>query len=470
MGNSSTNLTPWSFQDRFAVLAGLCEVLKASLPAAEFFLKVNTECQKLWTISAKTPFREAVFLKVVKEIAGDEGMAVCRSLLEGIEDDGAGYADLQSRVTEGRCTVCMGSTYEEDCEDGDDIILCDGCNAEAHLKCLNMTAVPNTEWHCILCQDRLVAREARTGQHFGVKNLDGHRDREQEEDLVNKALDRRGEMAQGLGVNYSDDSDDTCAYCSLSESELCSPMVVGQCRREHEAALSLSKPTVADNYYPGRTGTGVKFMIYGELSLPPPPGVPYFPLVESEHGQRLLTQASDDSEERRQSMVVHQICALQMYEARMDRERHAVRRRRTLVAKRALSLAGISCRPLGTDKAGREYWRFPTSDDLFIRGINPVRDMDKEAFNQLLAFDDEDDEEDSDEEDNKGIEETPNPIPNPNPNPNPNPTLTLTEENEIKKNKKPKKHLKSSYYTTWRRVSDPNSIRDIVDLLSGSYG
>jgi hypothetical protein len=31
-------------------------------------------------------------------------------------------------------TVCMGSTYEDDCEEGDEIILCDGCNAEAHMK------------------------------------------------------------------------------------------------------------------------------------------------------------------------------------------------------------------------------------------------------------------------------------------------------------------------------------------------
>jgi hypothetical protein len=35
----------------------------------------------------------------------------------------------------------MGSTYEDDCEEGDDIILCDGCNAEAHIRCLNMKVV-----------------------------------------------------------------------------------------------------------------------------------------------------------------------------------------------------------------------------------------------------------------------------------------------------------------------------------------
>ena len=37
----------------------------------------------------------------------------------------------------------------------------------------------------------------------------------------------------------------------------------------------------------------------------------------------------------------------------VSHRRHALRRRRSLVAKRAISLAGISCRPLGLDSAGR---------------------------------------------------------------------------------------------------------------------
>ena len=41
-------------------------------------------------------------MQVVKAIAGEDGVAVCRSLLDGIDDDGEG--ELQSRVTEGRCT------------------------------------------------------------------------------------------------------------------------------------------------------------------------------------------------------------------------------------------------------------------------------------------------------------------------------------------------------------------------------
>ena len=97
-----SGVVPWTFQDRISVLTGLCEVLKSSPGAAEMFLKVNSECQKLWNISSKSSFREADFMKVVKEIAGEEGMTLCRSLLDGIEDDGDN--DLQGRVTEGRCT------------------------------------------------------------------------------------------------------------------------------------------------------------------------------------------------------------------------------------------------------------------------------------------------------------------------------------------------------------------------------
>lgn len=97
-----SGVLPWSFQDRMSVLTGLCEVLKGSQGAADMFLKVNSDCQKLWTISSKSSFREADFMKVVKEIAGEEGMTLCRSLLDGIEDDGD--RDLQGRVTEGRCT------------------------------------------------------------------------------------------------------------------------------------------------------------------------------------------------------------------------------------------------------------------------------------------------------------------------------------------------------------------------------
>ena len=119
-------------------------------------------------------------------------MAQCRSLLDGIDGasrDASSSSYLQNIISEGRCVICNHSTFEEDMqehkaqalaqqqrasssasansnagggasggadEEGgsaaasaaaasaaleDEVILCDGCNAEAHMKCLNMTAV-----------------------------------------------------------------------------------------------------------------------------------------------------------------------------------------------------------------------------------------------------------------------------------------------------------------------------------------
>ena len=48
-------------------------------------------------------------------------------------------------------------------------------------------------------------------------------------------------------------------------------------------------------------------------------------------------------------LFYHVLCAM----LNVSHHRHALRRRRSLVAKRAISLAGISCRPLGLDSAGR---------------------------------------------------------------------------------------------------------------------
>ena len=52
-----------------------------------------------------------------------------------------------------------------------------------------------------------------------------------------------------------------CVYCGLGELEMCSPLVVGQSRAEHEAVLKLAaqKPT-ANGVFPDATGTTVLFL------------------------------------------------------------------------------------------------------------------------------------------------------------------------------------------------------------------
>ena len=82
---------------------------------------------------------------------------------------------------------------------------------------------------------------------------------------MNRALDLKVDEAQGLSVQ--DSSEEKCAYCGQSELDMCSPLVVGQYRAEHESHLFLCRPTTADNFYADKTATAVKFCIYGEVCV-----------------------------------------------------------------------------------------------------------------------------------------------------------------------------------------------------------
>ena len=72
---------------------------------------------------------------------------------------------------DGRCLICKGSTFEEDMPDLVDestgevtkaaILLCDGCNSEVHLHCLNLSTIPTGEWLCAGCTQRKAARIQR---------------------------------------------------------------------------------------------------------------------------------------------------------------------------------------------------------------------------------------------------------------------------------------------------------------------
>jgi hypothetical protein len=129
----------------------------------------------------------------VQDVAGEEGIQFCRSILDGDSASSGDSAHLHNLIQEGRCVVCNQSTFAEDMlqqkeqqqkdqvraarlssgsgngggnggggsddegEEGtangaggavataasmeEEVILCDGCNAEVHLKCLNLTSV-----------------------------------------------------------------------------------------------------------------------------------------------------------------------------------------------------------------------------------------------------------------------------------------------------------------------------------------
>jgi hypothetical protein len=132
-----TTTNSWNLSDRIIVLSALCEVMKSSIASQEYVNSVWLNCEKLSSLCTRTNFREADFIECVELIAGQQGVSVCRAMFDGIQDDEYGK---QNKLIVGRCVLCRRSTFDEDCND-EDVLLCDGCNAEAHLSCTGMVSV-----------------------------------------------------------------------------------------------------------------------------------------------------------------------------------------------------------------------------------------------------------------------------------------------------------------------------------------
>ncbi len=53
-------------------------------------------------------------------------------------------------------------------------------------------------------------------------------------------------------------------------------------------------------------------------------------------------------------LAVHQLCALEMFRARINRGKHVLRRKRKKVVATAIAMAGVVVHPIGRDDKGRE--------------------------------------------------------------------------------------------------------------------
>ena len=73
--------------------------------------------------------------------------ALSRQLSPAAEDED----DTEEEVSQhdDHCTVCHR-------DDGQDMLLCDGCPKAFHLTCLGLTAVPDGNWYCAVCSDEAV--------------------------------------------------------------------------------------------------------------------------------------------------------------------------------------------------------------------------------------------------------------------------------------------------------------------------
>lgn len=208
--------------------------------------------------------------------------------------------------------------------------------------------MPRSAWHCAACEERISTRESTFTHVF--QDIDQFRSKSLEDELMEEIVD-----AKLAGRTVS--SRHNCEYCGLNKYDLCSPLVVGMSRAEHEAYLESRKPPTVNGIIDGRRGSAVRFSVRGRHVNPPALTIPYFPPIQSSSGQQLKAVTTP---------VVHEICALNMFKARMDKEKHAFRRCRNNAAEKVIWMSGIAQQPLGFDDAGHEYWKFPSCGDLFI--------------------------------------------------------------------------------------------------------
>ena len=377
---TSRPLLPWTMRERLKVYFALCELLKTHDASHAYMTDLYKECTKLTKMSVKDSFCEADFIEQVKKVAGLEGVAMCRSLLDGVEVDSEdALRHKQHKVVEGRCIHCRGSTFDDDIAENDFVLLCDGCNAEAHLSCLAIDKVPANEWYCDPCSERIASRVEGDETSLDIDSW--------------RRLDLEAELQEELTYLEREGlpnprSSEVCAYCGGTELDICSPLVYGQSRDEFNEYIKEFIGTL--DLDPSDT----------EQPISKTPSIPFFPLYSDPRSSKMLSSHGINNNGGKMKKgecknsnavvtcpVVHELCALKMCKARMQRSRHSIRRKRKLIAERVADMSYISSRPLGHDEKGRFYWRFPNSNNsLFISPPSSMseREPDKEALAEKL--------------------------------------------------------------------------------------
>jgi hypothetical protein len=193
------------------------------------------------------------------------------------------------------------------------VLLCDACDAEAHLSCVGIKHVPSDAWYCDACRARRNERDADADE---VKRR-GHLEEALVADAVRRELkessidDQHDEaLMQKDPLDFGDFQfrfcpDVLCAYCNLSERDLCSPFVIGQTPSEAAASSELMKSSATESHAEKSGDTDQSG-----------PQTPYFPLY------------CDSGIESVNGPIVHEFCAAMMEQAR----------RQSLVSSPGLSL------------------------------------------------------------------------------------------------------------------------------------
>jgi transcription elongation factor Elf1 len=175
-----------SVEDKLVVIHALCDLLKYNTKCIDHVSKFQSECSKLMKMVTKESIREAELLEIIKSMIGDRATGMLHYFFEGMD----GSEDvIRSRVTEGRCGICRGSTFPGDLSEDEHVLLCDRCNGEVHLKCLNRTEVPKGLWHCSSCSEKIALRETALSHAFN--DMDQYRSRLVEDDIIDEMIDAK---------------------------------------------------------------------------------------------------------------------------------------------------------------------------------------------------------------------------------------------------------------------------------------
>jgi hypothetical protein len=126
-------------------------------------------------------------------------------------------------------------------------------------------------------------------------------------------------------LNQSTDAvlkqNESCAYCGMSEFDLCSPLVIGQCRDEHEAYLNFFRPKRVICDFDDSESSSlrkpllVKFLINGRIEMPSALEMPFFPALRDTCSDAIFAMSNLLA---REIPLVHEHCAFQMFQARLD--------------------------------------------------------------------------------------------------------------------------------------------------------
>ncbi|CAN0514777.1 unnamed protein product, partial [Ectocarpus sp. 12 AP-2014] len=150
-----------------------------------------------------------------------------------------------------------------------------------------------------------------------------------------------------------------CEYCFKMEKELCSPMVADLSPEEAETFLKHQEAEQNGDGGGGAEGTNphrkVRF--------------PRFSRARPAEGG----SGGGGRSPRASGPVVHEVCAQSMFKARAERAQHKLRGLREQAVEEAIRLGGYQTLPLGRDRHGRFYYRFP-GDSRRVFVSHPVRE------------------------------------------------------------------------------------------------